>query len=220
MKRVAPGGPSRPGDGRRRLPWTFDATWAPLTASALMLVVGAVGLAADQPWLYPSLGPTAFMQAEYPGHRTSHLYNTIAGHFIGLGAGVLAVKALGAGDASSVIATHHLTAIRVWAAVIAEAATILGMLLLHASHPPANSTTLMFALGAFRPVPHDILAVVAGVLILAVIGEGIRHLRLRLRRAFAAPNGDAGRARTSERTGPLEEDHPSGGHGSQTTRKP
>src|SRR5581483_7939824 len=70
VKRVAPGGPSRPGDGRRRLPWTFDATWAPLTASALMLVVGAVGLAADQPWLYPSLGPTAFMQAEYPGHRT------------------------------------------------------------------------------------------------------------------------------------------------------
>ncbi|MGI8748327.1 MAG: hypothetical protein ACR2J4_08280 [Deinococcus sp.] len=44
-----------------------ETVWAPLSAGALMLVVGLIGLAAHQPLLFPSLGPTAFLQVETPG---------------------------------------------------------------------------------------------------------------------------------------------------------
>lgn len=39
-----------------------DIVWAPLAAALLMLIVGLIGLIAHQPWLFPSLGPTAFLQ--------------------------------------------------------------------------------------------------------------------------------------------------------------
>ncbi|MDZ8053379.1 MAG: hypothetical protein RMX68_014275 [Aulosira sp. ZfuVER01] len=43
-----------------------DIIWAPLTSAALILIVGLLGWVAHQPWLFPSLGPTVFLQAEQP----------------------------------------------------------------------------------------------------------------------------------------------------------
>jgi hypothetical protein len=45
------------------------------------------------------------------------------------------------------------------------------IILLHASHPPAAATTLLVALGGFKPTVHDALIVIIGVLIVATIGE-------------------------------------------------
>jgi hypothetical protein len=68
-----------------------DIVWAPLAAAFLMLIVGLIGLLAHQPWLFPSLGPTAFLQAEQPKQPTACFYNTVMGHLHGLVAGILAV---------------------------------------------------------------------------------------------------------------------------------
>ena len=56
--------------------------------------------------------------------------------------------------------------------------TVIGLLALHVSQPPAASNTLVIALGALRPTLHDIVAMIVGVLILATCGEFLRRLRL------------------------------------------
>ncbi len=163
---------------RRWPPEVPDWVWAPLTAGGLMLIVGVLGILFDQPWLFPSLGPTAFLQAEVPDHRMARFRNTVLGHLIGLGTGYLAVFLLHAEDASSVLATGHLTPVRIAAAALAVGLTILAGILLRASHPPASATTLLVALGGFRLTLHDALTVSAGVLIVATLGEFLRRVRL------------------------------------------
>lgn len=166
---------------RRKLLWFAalpDVVWSPLTSAGLMLIVGIVGLLANQPWLFPSLGPTAFLQVETPQQSGSKFYNTVIGHCLGLLAGYLSVAMLGAAEAPAVLLTHDLTAIRVWAAALAVGLNTLFGLLLKASHPPAAATTLLVALGGFEPKVSSILTVLAGVIIVATIGESLRRIRL------------------------------------------
>lgn len=155
-----------------------DAVWAPVTAGVLMLIIGFTGIIASMPWLFPSLGPTAYLQAETPDKPTARFYNTVIGHFIGLASGFIAVALFSAWDAPAVLTTHHLTAIRVWAAAFALALTLLGNLLLRSSHPPAGATTLLVALGTFKTIT-DAVTIVAGVLIVAVVGWIFRWLRVK-----------------------------------------
>ncbi len=154
------------------------AVWAPVAAGALMLLAGGLGLVVGQPWLFPSLGPTAFLQVEAPDQPASRIYNTVVGHAIGIMAGVAAVLVLHAGQAPALFATHHLVPVRVWASGLAIVLTMLGIALARASHPPAAATTLLISLGGFRPTVHDALTIAAGVLVVAVVGEALRRLRL------------------------------------------
>ncbi|WP_295618078.1 HPP family protein [Chamaesiphon sp. GL140_3_metabinner_50] len=156
-----------------------DLVWAPIVAGLLMLIVGAFGLAVDEPLIFPSLGPTAFLQAELPQLPSSRLYNTIVGHVLGLGSGLLVVTLLGAGTAPSVLATGELTPIRMWASVLSIVLNLFAGLLLKASHPPAAATTLLFALGGFQPTRHETIVVIIGVFIVGITGEVLRQLRVK-----------------------------------------
>ncbi|HEY9825385.1 MAG TPA: HPP family protein [Stenomitos sp.] len=158
-------------------PGVPDIVWAPLAAALLMLIVGLLGVLAHQPWLFPSLGPTAFLQAEQPEQPTARFYNTVMGHFHGLIAGILAVLMLGASVAPAVLSTGELTLARVGAAVLAVALNMLFGFILKASHPPAAATTLLVALGGFKPNWHDAITIMVGVLIVATVGEMLRRFR-------------------------------------------
>lgn len=163
-----------------RQPWATvvpEDLWAPVTAALLIFLVGILGLAAHRPWIFASLGPTAYLHAENPDHRSSHFYNTVVGHMVALGSGFIALWVLNAWNAPNVMATGHLTMVRVWASTIAIGVTVLLVLALHASHQPAGATTLLVALGAFQTL-NDAAIVIIGVLLIAAIGEPIRRLRL------------------------------------------
>lgn len=162
---------------RQRIRALQQEIWAPITAGLLMLLVGLIGLATAQPLLFPSLGPTAFLQTEAPDQPASRFYNVIIGHAVGLAAGYAAVLLFRADAAPALFAAHQLVAVRVWASVLAIVLTMFGSALLKASHPPAAATTLLIALGGFRPTVHDVFTIVVGVLIVAVAGEGLRRLR-------------------------------------------
>lgn len=166
-------------EAKKRFPSSIpDVVWAPIAAGLLMAIVGVLGLVAHQPWLFPSLGPTAFLQAEQPEQPTARLYNTIVGHLLGLGSGCIAVLLLGAQDAPGVFVTHELTPVRVGASVLAVALNLLAGFAFKASHPPAAATTLLFALGGFKPSVHDVMTVIVGVAIVAIAGELLRRFRL------------------------------------------
>lgn len=173
--------------------WTMpDVVWGPLAVGALMAVAGLIGLAAGRPWLFPSLGPTAYLQAEVPGKPSSRFYNTVVGHLVGLAAGVAAVLLLGGDGAPPVLADKELSAVRVGAAVVASGLTMLGLALLKASHPPAAATTLLVALGGIGPTWSDAGNVVAGVVVVASFGEGVRYLRREVVKAPLRPAATAG----------------------------
>lgn len=166
-----------------------DAIWSPLAVGGLLLATGLIGLLAGQPWLFPSLGPTALIQAEEPGKPASRFYNTVVGHLVGLGAGFLAAWLFVDAGTPSVLADKELVAARVWAAALSGALTMLGLTLLKAQHPPAAATMLLVALGGIAPNWRGAGMVVAGVLIVASLGEGVRYLR---REVFIAPGAPTG----------------------------
>jgi hypothetical protein len=154
-----------------------DLAWAPTMAGVLLLVVGLGGLLVGRPWLLPSLGPTAVLQVENAAHPTARIWNVIVGHVGGLLAGFVAVLLVRAANAPAVLADHVLVPERVAAAVLAIVLTVLLGGLLRASHPPAAATTLLVALGSIRTLP-DALSLVGGVLVLALVGEAVRRVRL------------------------------------------
>jgi hypothetical protein len=157
-----------------------DWLWAPAVAAVLVLLVGLLGLAVGRPWLGPSLGPSIVLATMSPAHPTARAWNILAGHLGGLSAGLAAVVLLGAQDAPNVLQTGELTPVRVAAATLAIALTVAAGILLRASHPPAAATTLLVALGALSE-PPQILATIAGVIIVAIAGELLRRVRLQRR---------------------------------------
>jgi hypothetical protein len=152
--------------------------WSPLAAGSLVAMVGVVAWGAGQPWLIPSLGPTAYLQAETPAHPSSRFYNTLVGHLIGLMMGFVAVAVCAASTLPSPLLDHVLTLPRVWASALALLLTLLAALLLKTSHPPTGATTLLVALGAIRTTEDAINAAI-GVFLIASLGEVLRRIRLK-----------------------------------------
>ncbi len=142
-----------------------------------MAVVGIAGLLAGCPFLFPSLGPTAYLVAESPALHRSKIYNVLAAHLIGLGVGFLVVFLVGAYNDPVVLTQKQITLARVLAALVGLGLTIAAAFLLRASHPPAGATTLLVALGSIKTV-EDITDFVIGLVLLAIVGEVLRRMRL------------------------------------------
>lgn len=155
-----------------------EIVWAPLTGGFLIMAVGVAAWAIGQPWLVPSLGPTAYLQAEVPAHPSAKYYHVVLGHAIGLAAGFLAVALFGAWNDPVLLNDHQLTLPRILAAALALLMTILGCLSVKASHPPAGATTLLVALGSVASFTAA-MSVALGVVLIAVVGEGLRWMRLK-----------------------------------------
>ena len=153
--------------------------WAPLVATLVTLLAGVLGLLSHQLLLFPSLAPTAVMQAHAPRHKSSRLYNVLVSQCVGMSAGYMAVAVFGLTRAPSVFVVQALSGDRVLAAALAILVGTFVELLLKAAHPPAAATTLLVALGSFRFAWRDVGWLVAGVLIVGVVGETARQLRLR-----------------------------------------
>jgi len=170
-----------------------DPLWAPVAVAVLTLAVGipaiVVGL---QPWLLPSLGPTAFLQAMMPAQPSSRLYNVVVGHVGGLVAGFFAVWVFNVWNDPVVLTDHQLTVGRLAASTLAMALSMLVGILARASHPPAAATVLLITLGSMKD-QQQVIAFAIGLAIVAVVGEIVRRLRL--------GEWSWGRAKVAQRSG-------------------
>lgn len=117
------------------------------------LSIGIMAIAAlvtRAPFIFPSLGPTAFLFFYTPTAPVASPRNTLIGHAIGGLAGWLSLALFGLTDAGSALPSD-VTAPRVLAAALSLGLTNGLMVLLKAPHPPAAATTLIVSLGL---MPH------------------------------------------------------------------
>ena len=215
---MASGLPLQPADGVKPLPvwrrlarvrgaWLRGRAPERLAWSAFVFVtglvtiasVGVIALATDAPFLFPSLGPTAFLLFFSPTTAAASPRNAIYGHAIGIISGYAALWLCGLAD-DPAATVQGVNGARVLAAGLSMAFTGGLMVLTRAPHPPAGATTLLVSLGTIRRLTHlpvIMLAVAVLVMEAMVINRlaGVPYPRWRA----AAPPEDA--ASTGDATG-------------------
>ena len=126
--------------------------------------MSALALITHSPFVFPSLGPTAFLFFYTPTAPSASPRNTIVGHAIGVLAGYFSLVVAGLTMAGPAL-TVGVTWPRVIAAALSLGLTAGLMVLLKSPHPPAGATTLIISLGILTKPLQLILLMVAVVLL-------------------------------------------------------
>lgn len=137
-------------------------------------LMSAAALVSGAPFIFPSLGPTAFLLFYIPTTPSASPRNTILGHLVGVGAGYLSLVVFGLTAAAPALASA-MTASRIGAAALSLALTSGLMVWWKVPHPPAGATTLIVSLGILRE-PWQLLVLMVAVLLLTMQGFVINRL--------------------------------------------
>ena len=146
-----------------KLVWTTYVCINCFVSIALLAVLAEVS---GNPFVFPSLGPTAYLFFFSPLAEVSSPRNTILGHAIGLICGYAAFMLTGM-HAFSQVANAGIYWPRILSAALALAATGALMVLFSVSHPPAGATTLIVALGILAKLQYLFVIEVAVILLTA-----------------------------------------------------
>ena len=130
-----------------------------------MLLIGGAAAMTREPFIFPSLGPTALMLFAHPLRRDSSPRHVIIGHAIGACSGYAALAITGL---LSVPFGPDVTLRRVFAATIAIGLTAAFTTLARAEHAPAGATTLVVALG-IMPQLTDLIALMLAIVALTLL---------------------------------------------------
>ncbi|MBX0286506.1 HPP family protein [Halomicroarcula sp. F28] len=147
-----------------------DGSWVRQAshAGALLSALGAVVWLSGLPFLFPSLGPTAYLFATQPSARQSAPRRVLGGHAVGVIAGLVAYHAI-AGEViiTASMGPASMDGLRLAASgVVAVALTTAGMTLTDTGHAPACATTLIVGLGILAaPLEGAIIMLAVGVLV-------------------------------------------------------
>jgi CBS-domain-containing membrane protein len=137
-------------------------------------IMAAAAVLTGEPFIFPSLGPTAFLLFYTPTVPAACPRNTICGHAIGAAAGYLSLVVFGLTDAAPALSTS-VTWNRVGATALSLGLTSGLMVWLRVPHPPAGATTLIVSLGILRE-PDQLAVLMLAVVLLVVQGYVINHL--------------------------------------------
>lgn len=168
-------------------------------AQALFTVVNGfvtIGLLAalarftGEPYLFPSLGPTAIILFVTPEARVAAPRHVVLGHLLGVLCGYGALWVTGLQGAQPTFEVG-VTAARVVAAAIALASTGGAMVAFDCQHPPAGATTLIVALGIMTQ-PAALAVLMAAVVLLTLQAVAINRLA-GLHYPLWRPSGSEGR---------------------------
>lgn len=126
-------------------------------------VMSIAALSTNEPFVFPSLGPTAFLLFYRPTTTPACPRNTIIGHAIGAASGYFCLAIFGLAHEGP--ADLGMSWPRVLAAALSLGLTSFFMVLLNASHPPAAATTLIISLGVISQPIHIAVLMLAVVLL-------------------------------------------------------
>lgn len=165
-----------------RLRWLLNhfsprLVWAAYVFINSFVTIGLLALLAlltGSPFVFPSLGPTAYLFFFSPLAETSSPRNAILGHAIGLVCGYAAyLLATSSSPPFAMYAGVH--GPRVLAAGISLSATGALMVLFRVSHPPAGATTLIVSLGIISH-PKELVIIEIAVFLLTLQALAINRL--------------------------------------------
>lgn len=154
-----------------RLVWTI---YVCVNSFVTIGLLALLALVTGSPFVFPSLGPTAYLFFFSPLAETSSPRNTILGHAIGLICGYSAlVLTTASSPPFGMYAGVH--GPRILAAGLSLSATGALMALFRASHPPAGATTLIVSLGIISQ-PKELVIIEIAVCILTMQALAINRL--------------------------------------------
>ena len=167
---------------RLRLDWLLHHFPPRLVRSLYVFVNGFItigllallALVSHNPFVFPSLGPTAYLLFFSPLAKTCSPRNTIFGHAIGIICGYAAFVLTGAGALPFGLHPGIFWP-RILAATLSLSATGAFMVLLDASHPPAGATTLIVSLGIISR-PRELVIIEVAVFLLVAQALVINRL--------------------------------------------
>lgn len=148
-----------------------------LYAGFLFTVLGLVAWASGQPFVFPSLGPSAFILAfDRRGERT-RTYRIVGSHLIGGVVGLAAYTLIATGI--SITTTHTAfspAGLRLaGSGVVSIIVTSWGMIATDTNHAPACATTLIVSLGLLS-TPLQVAIIVVSVVVLVEVHAIVLHL--------------------------------------------
>ena len=165
-----------------RLPWLTQryartpmlAIFSFINGCISIGLMAALALITGSPFIFPSLGPTAFLFFYSPRSPTASPRNTLVGHTIGVLAGYLSLVVTGLTAAGPALAVG-VTWPRVIAAALSLGLTSGLMVLFKSPHPPAGATTLIISLGILTR-PFQLLLLLIAVVLLTLQALAINRL--------------------------------------------
>ncbi|MEO5899165.1 MAG: HPP family protein [Ilumatobacteraceae bacterium] len=137
-------------------------------------IMSAVALVTGAPFIFPSLGPTAFLLFYTPMLPASSPRNCLIGHAIGAAAGYLSLVVFGLTNNPPAL-VEGVDWSRVGAAALSLGLTSGLMVWARSPHPPAGATTLIVSLGILRQ-PVDLVVLMGAVALLVVQAYVINQL--------------------------------------------
>ena len=167
---------------RARLPWLLQhyaripvlALFSFVNGCISIALMSVLAILTRSPFIFPSLGPTAFLFFYTPTAPAASPRNTIIGHAVGVVAGYLSLVVTGLTAAGPAL-TIGVTWPRALAAGLSLGLTAGVMVLLRSPHPPAGATTLIISLGILRQ-PWQLVLLMGAVVLLT--GQAIVINRL------------------------------------------
>lgn len=154
-------------------------------------IMSAVALVTGEPFIFPSLGPTAFLLFYTPMLPASSPRNCLIGHGIGAASGYLALVVFGLTNHGPALA-EGIAWNRVGAAALSLGLTSGLMVWTRSPHPPAGATTLIVSLGILHR-PTDLMVLMIAVALLVVQAYVInRSAGIAYPRWSPVPNPQAG----------------------------
>ncbi|MGH9588076.1 MAG: HPP family protein [Acidobacteriaceae bacterium] len=160
--------------GRLKMAWLLRhfparSVWAiyvMVNGFMTIALLASLAVVTDSPFVFPSLGPTAYLLFISPQAESSSPRNTIYGHAIGLICGYAAFVLTGA--VTLPFGAHAgVYWPRILSAALSLSATGAFMVLLHAGHPPAGATTLIVSLGIISKPKELVIIEIAVFLLVA-----------------------------------------------------
>ena len=130
---------------------------------ATVAILAAMAMVWKTTFIFPSLGPTAFMFFSNPTSPAASPRSAVLGHAIGILCGYGALWLTGLQHAPPTIITG-VDDPRIIAAAVSLAVTGAFMILFNVAHPPAAATTLIISLGIITTPIHLCIIELAVVL--------------------------------------------------------
>jgi CBS-domain-containing membrane protein len=150
------------------------ASFAMINGAVAVGSIAAVALLTHTPFVFPSLGPTAFLVFTAPLAPAASPRNTLLGHTYGVAAGWLSLLLFHLANAPPAL-TAGVDWPRAGAAALSLSLTSGAMLITRARHPPATATTLIISLG-LMPRLWQVPVLLGAVLMLVVEAFAINRL--------------------------------------------